>query len=504
MKRVIRLFCLLLALCSSVAVSAAGGKCGADLRWELSNSGTLTITGSGRMSDFGSNSTPWRQDLVKYIEVSDGITHIGSNAFSGSKIVAVSLPASLVGIGERAFYKCAGLASVDLPYGLESIERMAFADCGALSLINIPATTRSIGDRAFEGCIALSRITVPSRLRSLGTDAFKNCRSLTEIIELPEFVAVSNCARYGFNPEYVQDYLKRASAAETTVLASAASVAPKNYSQVFGFEGSTTEGYGSSDVDMNIPSRVQNNTNTFAVIISNENYGHMADVPFSINDGTSFAAYCRLVLGVPEANINFYKNASYGQMKSAIAFLRDIDDAYNGDINVIFYYSGHGAPDDASKEAFLIPVDAYKPVKDVCLPTDELYAALGRLKAKSVKVFLDACFSGATRDNGMIAQARAVAVVPKKSPLSGNTVVISASSDNQTSWQYNDQQHGLFTYYLLKKLKESKGDVSMGELSEYLTEKVGQMSVTINRKSQTPSAAASPAVGRIWRSWQLR
>ncbi len=504
MNKVLCGICMLLVACAPQIAQAAGGKCGANLRWELDRGGTLTISGTGRMSDYGPSSTPWRQDLVRYLELEDGITYIGANALAGAKITSLKCPPSLTGIGERAFYKCRELASVELPYGMESIERMAFGDCVALGIINIPSTTRTIGDKAFENCQALTKITIPSRLRSLGTDAFKKCVSISDIAELPEFVSQANCTRYGLSASSVRQYQEHAAATQASVLTSVATAAPSGYKQVYGFEGTTTDGYGSSDVDMSIPARLQNNSNTFAVIISNENYGHMADVLYSINDGTSFAAYCRHVLGILDANINFYKNASYGQMKSALAFLRDIDNAYNGDIDVIFYYSGHGAPDEASKEAFLIPVDAYKPVKDVCLPLDELYTSLGGLKARSVKVFLDACFSGATRDNGMIAQARAVAVVPKKNVLSGNVAVISASSDNQTSWQYNDQQHGLFTYYLLKKLKDTKGDVSMGELSEYLSEKVGQMSVTLNRKSQTPSAASSPAVGKIWRSWQLR
>lgn len=494
----------LMSLCLAPCTFAAGGKCGSNVRWELSSDGTLRITGEGRMNDFGAGNTPWRHDLVKYVELGEGLTYVGKNAFSGSKIASIVFPSTLTGIGERSFYKCTELASAELPFGVESIERMAFADCVALGRINIPSTMRIIGDKAFENCRALSKISLPSRLRSLGTDAFGNCSSLTDITELPDFVTTANSSRYGISSKQVQQYLNRATETSAKVMASVANSVPHGSKQVYGIEAKTTDRYGSSDVDMNIPARPQTNNNTFVVIISNENYGNMADVPFSINDGTSFATYCRLVLGVPESNISFYKNATYGQMKGALAYLRDIDKAYDGAINVIFYYSGHGAPDEASKEAFLIPVDAYKPVQDVCLPMEELYKRLGELKAESVKVFLDACFSGATRENKMIAQARAVAVVPKKNVLSGNTVVISASTDNQTSWQYNEQEHGLFTYYLLKKLKETKGDVSMGELSDYLSEKVVQMSVTLNRKSQTPSASASSNVGRIWKSWLLR
>lgn len=502
MRLQIFLLCCLMALCQTAESFAASGKCGSDLYWNLKD-GMLRITGKGRMNDFGASSTPWRSEFVKYIEFDEGITYIGNNAFAKSRITNVNFPTTLTAIGERAFYNCKQLASVEMKFGVESIERMAFANCVTLGRILLPSTLRTIGDKAFYNCKSLSRISIPSRLHSLGAEALGNCTALHEISELPEFVTTSNCSRYGITTTLAENYLKNARTQASSV-ALVANTAPPMPMPVHGAAGTTTDNYGTSDVDNDVPVRPQNNTNTYAVIISNENYGSMADVPYSINDGTSFAAYCRMVLGIPDSNISFYKNASYGQMKGALGFLHDIDNAYNGNINVIFYYSGHGAPDEATKEAFLIPVDAYRAVKDVCLPLEELYASLGSLKSTSVKVFLDACFSGATRDDNMLAQARAVAVVPKKNVLSGNTVVISSSSDSQTSWQYKDQGHGLFTYYLLKKLKESRGDVSMGELSEYLSENVGRMSVSLNRKSQTPSANASSNVGRIWRSWLLR
>ncbi len=504
MRKIFNIFFVLFVLCLAQQAFAAGGKCGVKARWELDGNGSLRIFGEGRMNDFSADGTPWHPDFVKYVEIDEGITYIGKNALSKTKISSISFPSTLVSIGERAFYKCGELAFAELPYGVETIEKMAFAECPSLALINIPSTTRTIGDRAFENCMTLSKVSIPSRLRSLGNGAFNKCASLTEFVELPDFVTIQNCSRYGIESIFVNDYLERSVLESSNVVKSITANVPQSSRQVFGIEAHTTDNYGHSDVDLNIPARPQINNSTYVVIISNENYGSMSDVPYSINDGTSFATYCQLVLGIPENNINFYKNATYGQMKGALAFLRDIDKAYDGAIDVIFYYSGHGAPDENSHEAFLIPVDAYKPVKDVCLSMEELYDRLGELKARSSKVFLDACFSGATRENKMIAQARAVAVVPKKNVLTGNTVVISASSEDQTSWQYNEKEHGLFTYYLLKKLQETKGDVSMGELADYLSEKVGQMSVTLNRKSQTPSASASSNVSRIWKSWLLR
>lgn len=501
---IIGLLCVVLAFCFPLSTMAASGKCGQNARWELDNSGMLIISGEGRMKDFGSRDTPWRPDMVKYLTIEGGITHIGKHAFANTKITTVDIPASVISIGEGAFCNCKQLASVRLPFGLESIEKKAFLDCGLLSNINFPSSIKVIGNEAFANCRMLSTVSIPARLRSLGEKAFKNTKNLIELIELPDFVTMKNCQNYGLNANIVQkyfDHMSELAQSSSTQNNELPITAPTVF---YGQAGSTTLGYGASDVDIDIPTRPQNNTNTYAVIIANENYGNMADVPFAINDGTSFATYCRMVLGIPNSNINVYNNASYGNMIAALSYISEIDNAYDGNINVIFYYAGHGAPDDATKDAFLIPVDAYKPVKNVCLSLDDLYSKLGNLNAQSVKVFIDACFSGATRDNTMLAQARAVAVVPKKSTVTGNTVVFSASTDSQTSWQYNDQEHGLFTYFLLKKLKETKGNVSLGELSEYLREQVGQMSITLNHKSQTPGVAVSPTINNIWHSWDMK
>ena len=79
-------------------------------------------------------------------------------------------------------------------------------------------------------------------------------------------------------------------------------------------------------------------------------------------------------------------------------------------------------------------------------------------------------------------------------------VVFSAAQGDETAYPLKDKEHGLFTYYLLKKLKETKGDVTYGELGSYLTEQVSRKSIVANSKSQTPTVNPSQSVataGRI-------
>ncbi|HIW51837.1 MAG TPA: WG repeat-containing protein, partial [Candidatus Alistipes excrementipullorum] len=257
---------------------------------------------------------------------------------------------------------------------------------------------------------------------------------------------------------------------------------------------------GKADVDTDIPQCNKTNDRTFAVIIANENYSKLAKVPFALNDGKTFGEYCRRTLGLPQSNIRFYGDATYGTMLAAVNDIGKIAAAYNGNIRVIFYYAGHGAPNENTQEAFLMPVDAYGVGTEACYSLDRLYNELGALGAKNVTVFLDACFSGSTRDGAMLASARGVAIKPKAVSPHGNMVVFSAASADETALPYNDKGHGLFTYFLLKKLQLSEGDVTFGELGDYITEQVRQKSTVVNRKSQTPTVTVAPTLAQTWKT----
>jgi hypothetical protein len=117
---------------------------------------------------------------------------------------------------------------------------------------------------------------------------------------------------------------------------------------------------------------------------------------------------------------------------------------------------------------------------------------------------MDACFSGSKREQGMLASARGVALKAKAGIPQGNMVVFSAATGDETAYPNKEQQHGLFTYYLLKKLQETKGDVALKDLGTYLTKQVSQQSLIINDKRQTPTVTPSAAVGAEWQNWKLK
>ena len=260
---------------------------------------------------------------------------------------------------------------------------------------------------------------------------------------------------------------------------------------------------GVSDVDVNIPKGKANNEKTFAVIIANEDYTAVPPVPMAGNDGRVFAQYCEKTLGLPKENIRQYPNATYGVMIRAIQDITNIASAYN-DIRVIFYYAGHGIPNESSRDAFLLPIDADGSQTEACYPLKKLYSELSSLGAKQVVVFLDACFSGSTGEGGtLMASARGVALVARQERPTGNLVVFSAASDDQTAFPYKDQGHGLFTYYLLKKLQSTKGNTTLGDLGQYIIDNVKQKSVVINRKLQTPTVTCSTDFSGDWKNSKL-
>lgn len=261
---------------------------------------------------------------------------------------------------------------------------------------------------------------------------------------------------------------------------------------------------GTSDVDENIPENPTTNNKTFAVVIANQNYTNVAGVPLALNDGLAFSKYCEKTLGMPAENVRYYADASYGTMLRAIRDIKNIANAFNGDINIVFYYAGHGIPNEATKDAYLLPTDADGTQTEGCYSLNKLYTELGSTKAKEIVVFLDACFSGSKREEGMLASARGVALKAKQEDPRGNMVVFSAASGDETAFPYSAKGHGLFTYYLLKKLQESKGDVNLGELSDYISENVKQQSVVINRKVQTPTATPSTWIATGWKEMALK
>lgn len=126
---------LLLALCIGASAAGTSGKCGPSACWSFdSGTGTLTISGSGAMSDYvfewgESDPRPWSAYLseIKTVVIGDSITKIGKGAFSSVPCTAVKIGKNVQVIGENAFTDCTSLTGdLVIPDSVTTIDRWAF------------------------------------------------------------------------------------------------------------------------------------------------------------------------------------------------------------------------------------------------------------------------------------------------------------------------------------------------------------------------------------------
>lgn len=246
------------------------------------------------------------------------------------------------------------------------------------------------------------------------------------------------------------------------------------------------------------------NRKTFVLIFANEHYQEEVPVEFAVNDGKAFHQCCLQELGIPKENIHFRSDATLNHMHRELQWLKDVAHAYQGDIRIIIYYAGHGIPDEATGQSYLLPVDGTGASLITGYKLDTFYQFLSQIPSKEILVFLDACFSGSNRGKGMLTSARGVAIKAKSDIPKGNMIVFSASQGNETAYPFREKEHGLFTYYLLEKLQESKGAVSLGELKDYVSTEVLRKSVVINGKKQTPALTTSPGIGATWKNLKIK
>ena len=266
MKKVISLFLSVAMLLSIVSVvdfsayaSVKTGKCGDNVTYSLdTETGVLTISGTGKMTDYSYSSSPFCNDTkIKVVTIDYGVTSIGKYAFRSCKnLTSVTMPNSLTSIGENSFDACIDLTSMIIPDSVKSIGEHAFYTCTSLKNVtignslnmisnfvfvgcnslenimvdennlnyssidgvlfnkkktelilypvgnsrnaySIPNSVTSIGYYAFWGCTNLRNIKIPNNVESIGDYAFYNCTSLTSVTIPNSVTSIGNNAFYG-------------------------------------------------------------------------------------------------------------------------------------------------------------------------------------------------------------------------------------------------------------------------------------------------------------------
>lgn len=155
------------------------GKCGENIEWTLSD-GVLRLSGRGNMEDHYSFNI--RFDKVTKIIVGDGITSVGTDAFSYFlNVKEIELSDSVEKIKANAFRECTSLEKIKLPENLESIGDWAFADCLSLSQIEFPKELEKIGESAFAYCESLESVHLLEEIERIDAEAFSYCTNLKEV-----------------------------------------------------------------------------------------------------------------------------------------------------------------------------------------------------------------------------------------------------------------------------------------------------------------------------------
>ncbi|MDD5628092.1 MAG: caspase family protein [Elusimicrobia bacterium] len=275
-----------------------------------------------------------------------------------------------------------------------------------------------------------------------------------------------------------------------------------------------TEGFGSrvaadgrvpaqrptqDDVDQPPSPAMPMDRDAVAVVFGSQQY-RQASIPkvdFASNDASAVQRYLTRAMGfLPENVVTLAgSGVNLASMRKTLGpWLRN---RVNANSRVFIYFAGHGAPDPATGESYLVPSDGDPSYLNTALSVKELLSQLSALPAQRVMVVLDACFSGRGQRSIIAPGARPLVSVMDQSQYVGqNVVVLSATGGDQISTYYPPGRHGLFTYFLLRGLRgeadiDADGKVTTRELYLFLKTKVSKEARKLN-VTQIPTTMPAP------------
>jgi hypothetical protein len=249
-----------------------------------------------------------------------------------------------------------------------------------------------------------------------------------------------------------------------------------------------------SDVD-SLPSKTyRSNQNAFAIVIGIEQYRHkLPPADFAARDAKIMSEYLIKVLGYPEENVITLTNEQASIGDFAKYFEKWLPNHVEKDSTVYVYYSGHGTPSPNTHDAYIVPYDGDPAfIEQTGYSLTRMYTTLGTLPAREIVVALDSCFSGAGGRSVLAKGARPIALsVENPILMSQKIIVLAAATGNQISSTYDEKGHGLFTYFILKGLKNEDvirpdGSIKVGDLFSYVKPQVERLSRRLYNNEQSP------------------
>ncbi|MCX5830223.1 MAG: S41 family peptidase [Deltaproteobacteria bacterium] len=234
--------------------------------------------------------------------------------------------------------------------------------------------------------------------------------------------------------------------------------------------------------------------NAYAIVIGIEKYRQkLPKADFAVSDAKLVSEYLSKVMGYPEENIVTLTNEYATKSDFEKYFEQWLVNHAEKDSSIFIYYSGHGAPNPKNGDAYLVPYDGDPSfIAQTGYPLKKLYVALGKLPAKEIIVALDSCFSGAGGRSVLAKGARPLVMnLQSNMAMPKNITVMSASSGEQISSTYDEKGHGLFTYFMLKGIKnedvvKKDGSIAISDLFSYLKPQVERIARKQYNNEQTP------------------
>jgi hypothetical protein len=230
-----------------------------------------------------------------------------------------------------------------------------------------------------------------------------------------------------------------------------------------------------------------------AIIIGIQNYKRVPNAEFANNDAREFSEYAIRALGIKPEKIKILLDDEADEVNIVKAFENWLPIQVNKDkTDVYVFYSGHGLPAPDGKSLYFLPHGVDKELLSrTAVAQNEIVAALTNAKPKSVTMFIDACYSGQTRGGDvLIANAKPVALKADTNVYPPNFTVITASTSDQISSSSSELKHGIFSFYLMKGMEgeadaNKDGKITVGEMQDYLSDKVARQATTLGRKQNT-------------------
>ena len=242
------------------------------------------------------------------------------------------------------------------------------------------------------------------------------------------------------------------------------------------------------------------NNNKLAVIIGIQKYDSIQNARYANNDGEFFSEYAKKAFGIKDNNIKTLIDGEADYISSKKALLKWLKQKIiPGKTEVIIFYSGHGMASLDEGEIYLLASDSDGEfIKDTALSRKEIFKRIDSYNAKSVTVFIDACYNGETGDSGtdelLIASAKPLIGVKDTGDIPNSFNLFSSSQLNQASFSTEKEtgvKNGIFSYYLMKGL-EGNADlnddrkITNGEMQEYLTIEIPKIALSLHNREQDP------------------